>query len=131
MFAETNFHTSYEPARGVRTARWDYIRYFDQGWARVNLSNIDSSPTKDLQVEAGLAERVKPMEQLYDVILDPGEKNNLADDPALAGVLEEMRGLLHRHMVATADPLLDGPIPIDPAWKVNKWLFTEVSGSGV
>lgn len=120
VFAETNFHTSYEPARGVRTARWDYIRYFDQGWARVNLSNIDSSPTKDLQVEAGLAERVKPMEQLYDVILDPGEKNNLADDPALAGVLEEMRGLLHRHMVATADPLLDGPIPIDPAWKVNK-----------
>lgn len=120
VYAETNFHTSYEPARGVRTARWNYIRFFDETWERFNLSNIDGSPTKTLWIEVGLADRVKPSEQLYDVILDPAERDNLAGDPAFAPVLAEMRALLADHMRATADPLLDGPIPIDPAWKVNR-----------
>ena len=41
IFAEINFHTSYEPVRCVRTERYKYIRYWDEEWEKTNLSNID------------------------------------------------------------------------------------------
>jgi hypothetical protein len=43
-------------------------------------------------------------EELYDLDGDPGELHNLIDDPAYAGVLEELRGALDAHLVATKDP---------------------------
>ncbi len=48
VFAEINFHTSYEPVRCVRTKRYKYIRYYDPDYLKINLSNIDESGSKDL-----------------------------------------------------------------------------------
>ena len=38
----------------------------------------------------------RPAEELYDVVEDPAQVNNLVDDPNLAGVLAEHRALLDR-----------------------------------
>ena len=51
--------------------------------------------------------------------LDPSEGNNRIDDPALAGVTENLRGRLHDWMVRTGDPLLDGPVPPAEGTVVN------------
>ena len=119
IYAEVNFHTSYEPIRCVRDKRYKYIRYFDD-YDHLNLSNIDESITKTLYMNVDLKERKKPMEALYDTWYDRGEVNNVINDPTYQEVVESVRYALHAHMVKTNDPLLDGEIPMQPNYKVNK-----------
>lgn len=120
VFAEINFHTSYEPVRSVRTERYKYVRNFDESWPRVNQSNVDGSPTKQFFERCGLADVTKDAECLYDLYYDTFECNNLADDPRYADVLADMRERLRAFMERTHDPLLAGPIAIRPEWKVNR-----------
>ena len=109
IFAEATFHAAYEPQRAVRTRRWKYIRRFDDR-DRPVLPNTDDSPSKDLLMREGWANRRVPREQLYDLVFDPNEAANLADDPEHASVLEELRERLLQWMRETNDPLLDGPV---------------------
>ena len=118
IFAEVTFHAAYEPQRAVRTDRWKYIRRFDDRPGPV-LANCDDSATKDLLVEAGWADQPVAAEQLYDLLFDPQEARNLADDPAHAEVLATLRDRLDRWMHETKDPLLDGPVPLPPGAVVN------------
>ena len=87
------YHVAYEPQRSVRTERWKYIRRFDDFPGPV-LANCDDSASKEIWVEAGWGERRVAREQLYDLVLDPAEMDNLAADPACAEALAEMRGRL-------------------------------------
>ena len=118
VFAEVNYHASYEPVRAVRTQRFKYIRRYD-GRATPVLPNCDDSPSKDLWLEYGWRGRAVPQEELYDLIFDPAEQNNLCADPNSAPALREMRGRLERWMTRTNDPLLKGPVPAPPGAKVN------------
>jgi arylsulfatase A-like enzyme len=119
IFAETTYHAAYQPHRAARTERWKYIRRFDD-YEHPVLANCDDSPSKDLLVEAGWGEQIVPEEQLYDLVLDPAEGDNVAADPARAEVLAEMRGRLDAWMRETEDPLLDGPVPPPPGAIVNE-----------
>ena len=70
------FHAAYEPQRAIRTERWKYIRRFDD-YPDPVLANCDDSASKELLIgPAGGA--VRPREQLYDLVLDPAEGENLA-----------------------------------------------------
>ncbi len=120
VYAEINFHTSYEPVRSVRTKRYKYIRFFDEEYLKINCSNIDSSPVKEFMNEHGLKELDKPNESLYDLYYDPIEENNLASNPKYEGVLNELRRKMDEFMKNTKDPLLNGHIEIKDQWKVNK-----------
>jgi N-sulfoglucosamine sulfohydrolase len=110
IFAELTYHAAYEPQRAVRTARYKYARRFDERHPGRVLANVDDSPTKDVMLRSGWAEVDPPGESLYDLWLDPGEGTNRIDDPALAGVLSDLKGKLHDWMVRTNDPLLEGAI---------------------
>ncbi|HEY2715144.1 MAG TPA: sulfatase [Solirubrobacterales bacterium] len=118
-FAETTYHAAYEPQRSVRTERWKYIRRFDD-YPHPVLANCDDGESKDVLVAAGWGERVVPRERLYDLLLDPGEGDNLVEDPDCATVLAEMRERLEEWMRDTDDPLLDGPIAPPPGAVVNE-----------
>ncbi len=120
IFSEINFHTSYEPMRSIRTKRYKYIRYFDKNYKKYNLSNIDESETKDFYLNHELTSRYKSEEYLFDLVYDPTERNNLAEDKEYTAVLEEMRERLKEYMSKTKDPLLNGSIEIKDDWKVNK-----------
>jgi N-sulfoglucosamine sulfohydrolase len=109
IFAEVNYHASYEPKRAVRTSRWKYIRRFGDRRTPV-LPNCDDSPSKDLWLQAGWGSQVLHTESLYDLLFDPTEHENLIGDPGHREVAEEMRERLHRWMVSTNDPLLRGPV---------------------
>lgn len=120
VFAEVNFHTSYEPIRCIRTNRYKYIRYFDETHLTTNPSNTDESLTKDFFAQYGFQQAKKPREALYDLVYDTGERNNLIQSPDYAAVAEDLRRRLDAEMERTHDPLLKGPIPVDRKWKVNK-----------
>lgn len=98
IFAEVTYHTAYEPQRAVRTRRWKYIRRFDHHLGPV-LPNCDDSPSKDVLMDYGWRERSRPLEQLYDLIFDPNEAHNIANDLSVAVILEEMRMRLDDWMV--------------------------------
>jgi N-sulfoglucosamine sulfohydrolase len=118
VFAEVSYHAAYEPQRAVRTGRWKYIRRFEQRDSPV-LPNADDGPSKTLLLTHGWREHAPAQEQLYDLVFDPVESNNLAADPSYAEVLTEMRGRLDRWMGATDDPLLSGTVAAPPGARVN------------
>ena len=120
IFAEINFHTSYEPVRCVRTKRYKYIKYYDESWNKINLSNIDESVPKDFLMNNGLKEKVKYSEGLFDLYYDPTERNNLVNDSGYKEVLENLRKVLLEKQIQTDDPILKGALEIKKGYKVNK-----------
>lgn len=107
LFTTVNVHASYEPMRSVRTDRFSYIRRFD-GRDHIVRPNIDDSLTKTTYLESGGFERPVAQEQLYDLMLDPMERYNVATDPRYADALADMRQRLERFMRDTSDPLAQG-----------------------
>src|ERR1700727_2609643 len=99
VFAEVNYHASYEPKRAVRTTRWKYIRRFGDRRTPV-LPNCDDSPSKDLWLQAGWGSQILDTESLYDLLFDPTEHANLVNDPAHLAVASDMRARLHAWMVS-------------------------------
>ncbi len=120
VFAEINFHTSYEPTRCVRTKRYKYLEYLDESYLRINYSNIDESIPKKVLMNNGLEDQVKPRIALFDLYHDPGERRNLVEDERYKDVLDNMKNRLLKWQEETEDPLINGDIKIQNNWKVNK-----------
>jgi N-sulfoglucosamine sulfohydrolase len=118
LFAELTYHAAYDPMRAIRTRRHKLIRHFGERLLPV-LPNVDDSPSKDLLVAAGWAEQPRPRLELYDLLGDPIEMRNLAYDEAFSEVLDDLSARLDAWMEATADPLLDGPVPVPLGGVVN------------
>jgi N-sulfoglucosamine sulfohydrolase len=118
IFAGSTWHAAYEPQRAIRTERHKYIRRWGERRTPV-LANTDDGPSKDLLLAAGWAEREIAKEQLYDVVFDPNEANNLVDDPGYAAVLEDLRARLEQWMRDTDDPLLAGHVDPPPGVEIN------------
>ena len=125
IFTEMNYHVSYDPARGVRTRRYKYIRSFEPRpwWVA---PNIDGGPrmqgyTKNwFRVnDPEVFTRPRPAELLFDLAEDPLERRNLADDVALRDVLGQLRQNVADWMAATDDPLLNGVVPPQPGVDVT------------
>lgn len=116
VFAEMTYHAAYQPLRAIRTERFKYIRRFDD-YDRPVLANCDDSASKKVLTEAGWADQHVPEEQLYDLLFDPNEANDLSADPSRQTTLAELRERLLEWMRAAEDPLLDGPVSEPPgAW---------------
>lgn len=120
VFAEVNFHTSYEPIRCVRSKRYKYVRYYDPSYLRINQSNIDESLSKDFFINNDLDEQMKYKEALYDLYYDVGERSNLIEDPNYDNIRMCLSEKLDQHLKNTDDMILKGAIPIKKEWKVNK-----------
>ena len=119
IFFEVNFHASYEPKRAARTDRWKYIRHYD-GRTKPVMPNCDDSLSKDVWAAVGWADRKPDEEQLYDLVFDPNETNNLAANPVYSEPLAEMQGRLTAWMKRTNDPLLEhGYVPAPEGARVN------------
>lgn len=118
LFAEVTYHAGYEPMRCVRTERYKMIRYFDEDTRPMRV-NVDASPSKKVMEGAGFFDRPRSRWQLFDLLLDPAERNNLADDPAHHAVRQDMESRLERWMRETDDPLLKGPVAAPKGAKVN------------
>ena len=85
VFAEITFHAAYEPQRAVRTKRYKYIRRFENGHEGPVLPNIDDSPSKDLLLRHGLAERDAARGGALRPRLRPATRREHRRRPAHAG----------------------------------------------
>ena len=118
IFAGSTWHAAYEPQRAVRTRRHKYIRRWGDRRTPV-LANTDDGPSKELLLRGGWGEREIAKEQLYDLLFDPNEANNLLDDPAHAELLADLRDRLQRWMEQTDDPLLAGHVDPPAGVEIN------------
>jgi arylsulfatase A-like enzyme len=118
IFAGSTWHAAYEPQRAIRTRRFKYIRRWGDRRMPV-LPNTDDGPSKELLLRHGWAHTEIPAQQLYDVLFDPNETNNLVDDPAHADVLADLRERLEAWMRETRDPLLAGHVDPPPGVEIN------------
>ncbi len=118
LFFEVNYHAAYEPMRAVRTARWKYIRRFD-GRLRPVLPNCDDSESKTFWMDNGWREIPYDEEELYDLVFDPHEKDNLVHRARYADIHNELKNALYRWMEETHDSLLSGKVPAPPSAIAN------------
>lgn len=112
-FAEVNVHACLDPMRSVRTSSFNYIHLFGAD-LRQPAANIDPGESKSWWIRRGLLQDERDRDQLYDLRNDPGERRNLANDPAYATVLTEMKARLLDWMKSTEDPLLQGSLFLPP-----------------
>lgn len=118
LFFELNFHAAYEPIRAVRTKRWKYIKRFD-GRRKPVLANCDTGISKNLLLEQGWSSYDQEQEMLFDLLMDPHERNNLLSDASCADLLADMRSRLTAWMEKTRDPLLTGQMPVPAGANLN------------
>lgn len=110
VFAEVNYHASYEPVRCVRTSRFKLIRHFEATTGIVG-ANVDASPTKRLLVKHGLWAYPRAAVELFDLWFDPGERCNLASSSTHREIFCKLQRRMDRWMRETNDPLRSGPVP--------------------
>lgn len=77
VYAGITYHAAYEPVRCIRTEKYKYIRRFDEEYHSKVMPNIDDGYTKRYLLEHGLKDMPLPTEELYDLKLNPCERNNL------------------------------------------------------
>lgn len=103
------------PSFGIRSVRSQQYKYIWNFTPEVEFSNVAMTSPEfqswEAKANAGdgdaaakvLRYRRRPAIELYDVVADPLETNNLADDPALADVRSNLRAVLDRWMQACGD----------------------------
>jgi arylsulfatase A-like enzyme len=105
-----------ERIRSVRTERFKYIRndyprrphlqpnrYKDAKRIVQRLRELHKLGELDPLQERLLFSPTRPMEELYDLLSDPFELRNLADDPAARSTLLALRGRVQRWIIDTGD----------------------------
>ena len=118
------------PCRGLRRRNFLYLRNFaPERWpagdpdpavcARaIPFGEVDSAPSKTLLMEQMSDPGIRPFydlafarrgpHELYDLKKDPGQIDNVAEDPAYADVLSEMQQELNEYLKQTEDPRVLG-----------------------
>lgn len=118
VYAESNYHAAYEPARTVRTDRYRLITRPAAALSRAP-ANVDDCPEKEqLRSTGRLTQDHAPVE-LYDLTGDPGETINLAEDARYAAVREALEQRITDWMHGTGDPLLSGVVEAPPGATVD------------
>ncbi len=100
--------------RALRTKDFLYVHNFHPerwpvGNPETDFGNCDPGPSKEVVKALGghfydLAFGKRPADELYDIKRDPECVNNLANDLALAPVLDEMRYTMMRLLKEDGDP---------------------------
>ncbi|MFW5743651.1 MAG: sulfatase [Spirochaetota bacterium] len=103
VFAEKTSHSYVDPMRCVRTPTHKYIRNYAPGLPM----QISSQHCVHLGIDRIEAEygRPRPAEELYDLVNDPGERVNLAGQPAVMSIQEELSRRLRAELTRTDDPV--------------------------
>ncbi len=115
LHAEKTYHMYRDPMRAVRTERFKYIRNFE--------TTFQVEVPSDVQVGAIYREHAElycvgehPPVELYDLVTDPTEQDNLAGNARLAEVEGWLDSRLWTWMERTGDPLLIRPVVSPRYW---------------
>lgn len=104
----------FEISRSVISDRYIYVRHFlpylpyiQSGLifddSKMSLKELRRVHREDPDAVGRDFWNRKPVEELYDLAVDPQETNNVADHPAYASIKEELKRELHDHILRTRD----------------------------
>ncbi|MBD3228651.1 MAG: sulfatase-like hydrolase/transferase [Candidatus Lokiarchaeota archaeon] len=112
IHAEKTYHVIYDPIRCVRSERYKYIKNFEGSRRSHRLFHIPTDTFSYKSKKSFKNEYIgdRPREELYDLEIDPFERNNLADNSDYKGILNDLRKKLDNWMTSTNDPLLYGKV---------------------
>ncbi|MEP2237969.1 MAG: sulfatase [Maribacter sp.] len=116
IYAEDHFHDFEDYTRAIRTTNYKYIKNFypdlpntpsadiirDLTWKSM-LSEKEVGALNEAQMRCFIIPR--PNEELYDVVKDPNELNNLAKNETHTNILNDMRSRLKQMRDKTNDSL--------------------------
>ncbi len=135
--ARDRMDETYDIIRAVRDKKFKYIRNFAPHLPYAQeIEYGEETPTmkewRQLNAEGKLNEvqrfffsPKKPVEELYDIQVDPYETHNLANDPKYRSILETMRSELFRWMRETGDVgLIPEPELMEMMRPNDKWQKT-------
>ena len=111
IYTQITFHAAPEAVRSVRTQRYKYIRRYSDYPTQI-LPNVDNGLTKTYLLEHGFSDRPLPREELYDLVFDPAERNNLVNNESHKDILAALLENLSEWMHETGDALLYGDYPV-------------------
>ncbi len=143
--AADRFDASYDKSRAVRDNRFKYIRHYDTEQPMfLHVAYRDQMDIMQelyrLRDQAELTQvqqlwfaKTRPKEQLFDVLADPHEVNDLAEAPEFQDKLKELRNVNEQFVEAIKDKgliseraLLEDiwpgkrqPVTVDPTWEIN------------
>lgn len=122
IYAERNWHgPRNDPMRSVRTEKYHLIKNFDTSLTTAYTpETVPEVKETFASYPSSLFPKgtdPRPEIELFDLEKDPHDWNNVAEDPALADVREDLLASLEKWMQDTNDPLLDGEIPNE----LNGW----------
>ncbi|QOR72566.1 sulfatase [Ruania alkalisoli] len=109
IYGEMTYHDYYDPRRCIRTPRAKLIVNFTSAPEFMDPSqswNRRCVPVERRNGNAGS----HPTVELYDLLADPLELTNMAEDPAYAQTRADLLRQLGDWMLQTQDPLLDGAV---------------------
>jgi arylsulfatase A-like enzyme len=109
IFAELNYHDYYDPRRAIRTETHKLIVNFTTAPAFLDPSQCWRPPS-DVVTPPNHAQAYHPDMELYDLSKDPWEQHDLAPQAAYASIRADLLKRLHRHLVETHDPILQGAV---------------------
>ena len=124
IYAEDHFHDYEDYTRAVRTKQFKYIKnyYADLpntpsadiirglGWQSM-LEEKEKGTLNEAQLKCFITPR--DTDELFDIIKDPNELNNLASNPEYSSVLEDLKSRLEKIRTATNDVLPTERTPDD------------------
>ena len=124
IYAEDHWHDFEDYTRAIRTAEFKYIKnYFTdlpntppadafRGLTYQSMLELKSD-NKLNEAQLRCFELPRPEEELYDMVNDPNELVNLAENPAYQDQLNSMRGKLKEYRTKTSDYLPKNRTPDD------------------
>lgn len=122
---EDDYIDCFDPLRAVRTSTHLYIRNYAPFCKPAEpMPDAEATERQEWQrwdTSWQLPEDPRPAEELFDLINDPMELNNIAADPVNAAILGELRAKLNNWQVTTGDflPGLPPSRTEAPGWGPN------------
>jgi arylsulfatase A-like enzyme len=113
IYAEQGYHGCPRPLRAIRTQTHKLIRCYKTDVSK-DYYSVDAGDMFEYWMERGLDQQPVPEYALYDLIFDPLERCNQAENPAYKEVLEDLKQRLDAFMRETGDPLVNGELPPSP-----------------
>ncbi len=124
IYAEDHWHDFEDYTRAIRTKEFKYIKNYypdlpntppaDAFRSRTYQHMLKLKESNQLNVaQSKCFEIPRPEEELYDIINDPNELNNLAELPEYNQQLTEMKKLLEEYRSTTKDYLPENRTPDD------------------
>jgi N-sulfoglucosamine sulfohydrolase len=109
IYGELSHHDYYDPKRCIRTKTHKLVVNFSSAPFFMDPSQ-SWRPRSDTTVPPNPSVAYHEPVELYDLVADPWEQKNLAEDAAHADTRQDLLARLYAHLRDTDDPILQGAI---------------------